>query len=484
MRLRPLLGIVGSVLLIFGAAFAAPLAWALLTGEPTVWAFSASLALTTGCGAILRLQWRRPAELRARDGFLVTSLIYVSLGFVGAIPFWLAPGMLPTFADAAFESFSGITTTGASVLAGLDEQFRSILLYRSLLQWIGGMGIIVLAVAVLPMLGVGGMQLYRTETPGSVKDKKLTPRITQTAQALWYIYLGITVLCAGAYFLAGMSWFDAMCHAFTTVAIGGFSTHDASIGHFDSAAVEWVAIGFMILSGINFSLHFTVWNRRDPRAYARDSEVRFYLCFLSLMAILVFGRVWFAGIEPGTWLLALRETLFQTVSFATTTGFATTDYEKWPSVVPALLLITAFVGGCAGSTAGGIKVYRIQLILRQGVREVNRLVHPHGVFPIKLGPQPVSARVIDAVWGFFAAYVAVFALLFYLFLLVSGMDFKTSLSAVAACLNNLGPGLGDVAEGYASLSAPSKLLLVCAMTLGRLEIFTVLVLFTARYWRP
>lgn len=484
MRIRPVLGVVGSVLMLFSAAFVAPFVFAWVLGEPTLYAFGLGFAAAFGCGLLLRLQWRTRSELRARDGFLVTSLIYASLGFFGAIPFWLAPGMPPSLADAVFESFSGITTTGATVLSGLDERFPSILLYRCLLQWIGGMGIIVLAVAVLPMLGIGGMQLYRTETPGPVKDKKLTPRITETAQALWYIYLGITVVCGLAYLVAGMNWFDAICHAFSTVAIGGFSTHDESLGFFDSAAIEAVAMTFMVISGINYSLHFTAWHRREFRAYVRDSEVRFFLSFLIVVVVLVVFRVFLTDPNPASWSVPLRETLFQTISFATTTGFTTTDYEKWPMVVPALLLLSAFIGGCAGSTAGGIKVYRVVLILRQGTREINRLVHPHGIFPVKLGSQPVSPRVVDAVWGFLAVYVATFVILFYLFLLMSGTDFKTAFSAVGACLNNLGPGLGDVSQNYASISSSSKWLLVFAMVLGRLEIFTILVLLTPRYWRP
>ena len=484
MRIRPVLGVVGSVLMLFSSAFVVPFIFAWVVGEPTLHAFGWGVLASFGCGLLLRLQWRTRSELRARDGFLVTSLIYASLGFFGAIPFWLAPGMPPSFADAVFESFSGITTTGATVLSDIEGFLPSILLYRCLLQWIGGMGIIVLAVAVLPMLGVGGMQLYRTETPGPVKDKKLTPRITETAQALWYIYLGITVLCGLAYFLAGMNWFDAICHAFSTVAIGGFSTHDQSIGFFNSAAIEAVAMTFMVISGINYSLHFTAWHGRELRAYLRDSEVRFFLGFLVVVASLVIVRVSLVGPNPTSWGLTLRETLFQTISFATTTGLTTTDHEKWPMVVPVLLLLSAFIGGCAGSTAGGIKVYRMVLILRQGMREINRLVHPHGIFPIKLGSQPVSPRVVDAVWGFLAVYVATFLILFYLFLLVSGADFKTAFSAVGSCLNNLGPGLGDVSQNYASISPSSKWLLVFAMVLGRLEIFTILVLLTPRYWRP
>ena len=303
-----------------------------------------------------------------------------------------------TFTDAAFESLSGLTTTGATVLTGLDDLPRSVLFYRQLLQWLGGMGIIVLAVAVLPMLGIGGMQLYRAESPGPVKDTKLTPRIAQTAKALWYIYLGLTAVCGAAYWLAGMSGFDAICHAFSTVAIGGFSTHDASIGFFDSPAVEAIAIVFMALSGISFALHFAVLARRSAFIYSRDAELRLYIGALALVGTVVVATLLLHGKAAPQ---AVREGLFQAVSFATTTGFTTAEYSAWPALAPVAMVFAAFAGGCAGSTAGGLKMYRVLLIFRQGFREIRRLIHPNGIFHIKLGERIVSNRVVEAGVGVF-----------------------------------------------------------------------------------
>jgi trk system potassium uptake protein TrkH len=375
---------------------------------------------------------------------------------------------------------SGLTTTGATILVGLDDLPKSLLFYRQLLQWFGGMGIIVLAVAIFPMLGIGGMQLYRTESPGPVKDNKLTPRITETAKALWYIYLGLTVACALAYWAAGMSLFDAVSHSFATVAIGGFSTHDASIGFFNSGAIEAVACLFMVLSGINFGLHFLVWRRRNPLHYFADFEVRAYLSVLFLVGIGVCSILLTNTPES---VSPIRDGIFQTISITTTTGFVTQDFSQWPSVAPVLLLFAAFAGGCAGSTAGGIKMIRVVMIYLQGMREVKRLIHPNGVFPIKLGKTPVSDRLIEAVWSFFSVYVLLFLLSVTAIMTMSDLDFLTAFSAVGASLNNLGPGLGEVAMNYSGLDSDVKWVLMFNMMLGRLEIFTLLVLLTPAYWR-
>ena len=383
--------------------------------------------------------------------------------------------------DAIFESISGLTTTGATVLTGLDELPRSILYYRQQLQWLGGMGIIVLAVAVLPMLGVGGMQLYRAETPGPVKDTKLTPRITETAKALWYVYLAFTISCFVFYMLAGMGWFDALCHAFSTVAIGGFSTHDLSIGYFDSTAVDLVAIVFMFFAGINFSLHFYAWRYVSVRHYSQDPEFRAYTFMLLVMSLLVISAL----LSFGTFASAgdsIVNGLFQAVSIATTTGFTTSDFSAWPTAVPVLLIFASFIGGSAGSTAGGIKVIRWLLVYKQGVREIVRLVHPSAEIPVKLGNKAVPYRVVDAVWGFFSIYVIVFAAMM-LAMMATGLDQVTAFSAVAATLNNLGPGLGDVSRGFMSLTDVAKWIAIAGMLLGRLEIFTLLVLITPTFWR-
>ena len=480
MRFRPVLRITGGLLLLFSTAQLVPALVALIYGEEVIDAFLSAFAITAGIGLALWVLGRGGGELRSRDGFLITVLFYLGLGLIGAIPLLMAPNVAPSFTDAAFESLSGLTTTGATVLTGLDDLPRSVLFYRQLLQWLGGMGIIVLAVAVLPMLGIGGMQLYRAESPGPVKDAKLTPRIAQTAKALWYLYLGLTCTCALAYWAVGMSAFDAICHAFSTVAIGGFSTHDASLGYFDSAAVEAVAIVFMVISGISFALHFAAVTNRRIDAYLRDSEVRLYLWVLVLVSAIVIGAL---ATETGDAVGSFRQGLFHAVSIATTTGFATTDYSGWPALATATMIFAAFAGGCAGSTAGGLKMYRVLLIYRQGKREVRRLIHPSGVFHIKFGDQLVPDRAVDAVWGFFAMYLTAFVLMVCALLALSDLDFLSAFSAVAANLNNLGPGLGEMTAGYGHLPDSTKWILMLAMLLGRLEIFTLLVVLSPEYWR-
>lgn len=432
-------------------------------------------------GLTLRLLFhRQKVEMRIRDGFVVTIIFYLALGSFGAIPFILEPGLGISWQDAVFESFSGLTTTGATVLTGLDEMAPSILFYRQQLQWLGGMGIIVLAVAILPMLGIGGMQLYRAETPGPVKDSKLTPRIKQTAVALWSIYLGLSGICALSYWLAGMTLFDAICHSFSTLAIGGFSTHDASIGYFNSPAIETVAIIFMIIAGINFSLHFVAWRQRSLLHYFKDEEVKLYFAMLVAASLIVTAGL--VSYQIYDFPSALRPAIFEVVSITTTTGFATADFTAWPVSITFLIFLGAFTGACAGSTGGGLKVMRVLLIYKQGIREIYRLIHPNAIFPIKLNRQPVSGKVIEAVWGFFSIYVIAF-LTMLIILMALGLDFISAFSAIGACLNNLGPGLGDVAQNYGGINAPAKLLLCFAMILGRLEIFPILVVFTPMFWR-
>jgi trk system potassium uptake protein len=480
MHLGVIIRVTGILLTLFSLTMLLPALVAVIYEEVALRTFGIAFAITLVTGVLMWFGSRDRRELRSGDGFLITVLFYVSLGMFGAIPLYLEEAVDTSFTEAAFESMSGLTTTGATVLTGLDDMPKSILFYRQLLQWLGGMGIIVLAVAILPMLGVGGMQLYRAEFTGPTKDNKLTPRITETAKALWYLYLGITTACAVSYWAAGMTVFDAICHSFSTVAIGGFSTHDASMGHFASAGVEAVAIVFMIIAGINFGLHFVALRRLSPGFYWNDPEVRLYLGILAGVAAIVY----FVLVqEPEASEIPLRDSLFQAVSIATTTGYTTTDFSVWPLAAPVLLLFAAFAGGCAGSTAGGLKVVRVLLIYRQGLREMKRLIHPSGVFTIKLGAQRVPDRVVDAVWGFFALYVIVFLTLVCLMLMLAEVDFLTAFSAVAACLNNLGPGLGDVALNYSSLPPPAMWLLMLAMVLGRLEIFTLLVLFTPAFWR-
>jgi len=474
--------ILGLLLSLFSLTIIPPLVISIVTADGSAVPFISAFILTLTIGFVLWLPVRNVKnELRLRDGFVVVVLFWVGLGLTGSIPFILSDTPDLSITDAIFESISGLTTTGATILVGIDFLPKSILFYRQELQWLGGMGIIVLAVAILPMLGIGGMQLYRAESPGPVKDTKLTPRITETAKALWYIYLSMTIACTLAYLLAGMSLFDAVAHSFSTVSIGGFSTHDASIGYFESGWVETVAVCFMFISGINFSLHFISWRNTSFKSYWGDAEFRAYLNILLLVCITCTAYHIFKG-DYESFGEALEDSIFQTVSIATTTGFTTTEYQGWPGFMPLLLLFSSFIGACAGSTGGGIKVIRILLLLKQGMREIKRLIHPSAIFIIKLGNKPIPERVIEAIWGFFAAYIAIFVFLI-LALLATDLDQVTAFSALAACMNNLGPGLGKVSQNYSNINDVAKWILCFAMLLGRLEIFTLLVLFTPTFWR-
>ena len=474
--------ILGLLLMMFSLTMLPPIIFSVLFSDNSWLPFLQSFAAALLIGLLVWYPVRhRRKELRLRDGFIVVASFWTVLGTAGALPLFLADTPSMSFTDAVFESMSGLTTTGATVLTGLDFLPQSILYYRQQLQWLGGMGIIVLAVAVLPMLGVGGMQLYRAETPGPVKDTKLTPRITETAKALWYVYLAFTLLCMVGYMLAGMNWFDALCHAFSTVAIGGFSTHDLSIGHFDSTAIDLVAILFMLLAGVNFSLHFFAWKNVTARHYTQDPEFRAYLFILLVLSAIVIVSLFLLGTYSNAYQSFING-LFQAVSIATTTGFTTANYAAWPGALPVLLIFASFIGGCAGSTAGGIKVIRWLLIAKQGAREIVRLVHPSAEIPVKLGSHAVPFKVVDAVWGFFSVYIVVFGIML-LAMMSTGLDQVTAFSAVAATLNNLGPGLGEVAAGFMTVSDTGKWIAIVGMLLGRLEIFTLLVLITPTFWR-
>jgi trk system potassium uptake protein TrkH len=482
MRIATIQRILGLLLVFASVTMLPPLIIALWLGESSRVDFSITLVIVLLAGLVFWYPVRRHRqELRVRDGFVVVALFWVVLALVGAIPFVFAEQPKMDFTDAIFESTSGLTTTGATVLTGIDRLPRSIQFYRQELQWLGGMGIIVLAVAVLPMLGIGGMQLYRAETPGPVKDNKLTPRITETAKALWYIYLGLTVSCGIAYWLAGMDVFDAVCHSFSTVAIGGFSTHDLSIGYFHSPKIEVIAVIFMLLAGVNFSLHFLAWRSVSVLIYFRDSEFKTYMTVLTLTAIITVTYLYLNDTFPDIGD-ALHHGIFQVVSIGTTTGFTTAAYFHWPGFLPVMLLFTSFIGGCAGSTGGGMKVIRFLLLFKQGIREISRLVHPNAQIPVKIGNKAMPERVVEAVWGFFATYVGCFTVMM-LVLLASGLDQVTAFSAVAACLNNLGPGLGEVGYHYGDINDTAKWVLSMAMILGRLEIFTLLVLLSPAFWR-
>lgn len=489
--------ILGLLLAVFSIIATAPaIVVAIIYQEDTLLNFAASfLTLFMGGGLMWSLCRDAKSDLRNRDGFLITVLFWTVLGLAGSLPLVLDNSLNMSVTDAVFESISGLTTTGATVISGLDDLPHSILFYRQLLQWMGGIGIIVLAMAVLPFLGVGGMQLYRAETPGPMKESRLAPRIVSTAVALFSIYSALTLACGLSYYWAGMQAFDAVSHAFSTVAIGGFSTKDASIGYWNSPAIEAVAMVFMVLAGLNFALHFASYkslrsslspNYNRARSwpsishYWKDTEAKGYFIFLAVLSAVVIGVLYQSDTYGFT--EALRKGAFETVSIVTTTGFATADYSLWPTFLPFLLLLCAFAGACAGSTGGGIKQIRMLLLFRQGFREVRQLIHPNAVIPVKIGGKPVPESVVSSVWGFLAAYIFVFAILM-LTMLALGSDPITAYSAVGATLNNLGPGLGEVALTYESLNVAEKWVLCLAMLLGRLELFTLLVVLTPEFWR-
>lgn len=474
--------ILGLLLMLFSLSMLPPVFVSAWYHDGSAPAFVSGFLVTFLTGVLIWLPVRRRSrDLRTRDGFLVVAGFWTLLGFFGAAPlvFTIRPTMSLT--DAVFEAVSGLTTTGATVLTGLDDLPPAILYYRAQLHWLGGMGVVVLAVAVLPMLGVGGFQLYRAETPGAVKDTKLTPRITETAKALWYVYLGLTLACALAFWAAGMTPFDAICHAFATLATGGFSTHDASFAYFDDELIYLIATLFMLLAGANFALHFLAWKARSLRSYLQDPEFRGYVAIIGGAALFIVAYLFVSG-HYMDGLEAAIQGVFQVVSFMTSTGFTTTDHTAWPGTLPVLLIFMTFIGGCGGSTGGGMKVMRWLLLYRQGVREVVRLVHPAAEIPVRLGNTIVPQRVMDAVWGFFAVYIVLFTLMM-LVLLATGVDQVTAFSAIATTLNNTGPGLGEVAMSFIRLNDVDKWICMLAMLLGRLEIFTLFVLISPAFWR-
>ena len=473
--------VLGVLLMIFSLTMLTPIAVASIYQENTAQTFLIAFAITLLVGLVFWLPSRnRTGELRTRDGFIVTVFFWLVLSTFGALPLMLSEAPNLSFMDALFESISGLTTTGATVISGLDHLPKSILYYRQQLQWLGGIGIVVIAVAILPMLGVGGMQIYRAETPGPMKDSKLTPRITETANVLFKIYLSLTIVCALAYWAAGMTGFDAISHSFSTVAIGGFSTHDDSIGFFNSDTIMAICTFFMIVSGLNFALHYHVWHNRKLSYYWADPEARMYIYLLLVGMLITCSYLYYSGTYNQE--ESISQGAFQLVSIMTTTGFATAEFSNWPTFLPFFLLFLSFFGACAGSTGGGIKIGRMLILAQQGIREIYRLVHPNALLPIKIRNRRIPDRVVDAIWAFVGVYLAIFYLMV-LLLLASGLDYVTAWSATAASLNNLGPGLGAVATNYADLGSFAKWVLCWGMLLGRLEIFTLLVLFTPTFWK-
>ncbi len=470
----------GILLMFFSSGMLIPPLLALAYNEAQGWVFLVGFAITFLSGALLFLPARNArGNMTLREGFLIVVLFWIVLGLYGALPFLLYRTPDISVSNAVFESFSGLTTTGATVLYGLDDMPRALLFYRHLLQWIGGLGLIVLAIAVLPILGVGGMQLFKTVTPGAIRDQKFTPRIKVAAQMLWYIYLALTAACALGYWLAGMSLFDAVCHSFSTISIGGFSTHDENFGYFDGFWIKAVGIFFMLIAATNFSLHFMFFRRRSLRPYLADHELKTFLHIIALVSVLTI--LYLALSNTLATEEAMMQGAFQAVSFATTTGYTTADFSYWPGFVLYFLILASFIGGCAGSTAGGLKVLRFRLLIKECSRGFFWLIHPRAEAPLKFSGKIIPEATMRSVWRFFFVYILVFFILM-LFLLALGLQPDSAFSAAAAMLNNLGPGLNEVGANYALVSAPGKWVMCLAMLLGRLEIFTLLVIFTPRFW--
>lgn len=475
--------VLGGMAMMMSAAHLAPILAAWLYDDGMLAVFAFSMAFNFAVGFIVWLATRRfKTELRPYDGFLLVVLAWGGGAAFATVPLLGGIGGL-SFTDAYFETISGLTTTGATVLVNLDTLPQSLNLWRHLLNWFGGMGIIVLAVAILPLLGVGGMQVYKAETPGPMKDAKLTPRIRETAANLWIVYAGITAACIVSLWIAGMSWFDAVCHAFSALALGGFSTHDASVGYFDSVAIEAVLTFFMMVAALNFASHFLAWRARNPLVYLRDPEAKAVWFVLIASSVGIAAYLYNAGTYPSFWI-ALRHASFNLVSIATDCGYASVDFDKWPALAPIWMLFLSCVVCSSGSTGGGIKMVRTLILIKQAGREMLLLRHPSATNPLKLGGTVIANRVVFSVLAFIVVYFMSVATLTFL-LMADGLDFISSFSAIIACINNMGPGLNQVgpATNYQVLTDFQTWVCTFAMLLGRLELFTLLILFTPAFWR-
>lgn len=482
-RIAPVVNVFSTVVMIFALTMAAPLVVSLIYDDGALLVYDEAIAITFFAGLILRLttvhQWR---ELQPRDGFLLVFMVWTILPAFATLPLMLYIDGL-SFTDAYFETMSGMTTTGATVLSDLDKLPPSINFWRGLLQWLGGMGIIVLAVAILPLLGVGGRQMFKAETPGPMKDTKLTPRITETAKVLWVVYAVITLALILSLKLAGMSWIDAIVHAFAAMSLGGFSSHDASVGYFDSPLIEAILIFFMLIAAINFATHFLAWRQKSLKAYLRDAEVQPLLVVVLGSCVGVALYLWRAGTYD-SFFTALRYVSFNLVSVATDCGFANTDFNQWPIFAPIWMLFLSCICANAGSTGGGIKMMRTLLLFKQGMREMIRLIHPQAQVPVKLGGQVIPNQIVFAVLAFMSIYGAT-VISTTLLLTATGLDFISALSAIIACINNMGPGLNQVgpATTYAVLTDFQTWVCTFTMLAGRLELFTAFILFTPAFWR-
>lgn len=471
---------IGLLLVLFSFTQIPPIIIDLIYAENQASIFLTSFLITLFLGATIYFPFRNNTQtLRIRESILLVVSFWLILSLIATIPFIFGATQM-SFIDSFFESMSGLSTTGATVIDNLDSLPKAILYYRQQLQWLGGMGIIVLAVAILPMFGISSTGLFSAEASGISQDR-ITPKLAQTAKSLWMIYLFLTLLCFGAYFAAGMSAFDAISHSFSTIAIGGFSTHDASIAYFNSPVIEIVAIIFMLIAGVNFSLHFLFLHKKSLKTYIKDSEFKTYAFFMAIFSIITIVVLFNSSYYESS-ADTIRHGIFQVVSFATTTGFTSQDFSGWPILLPIMLIFISFIGASAGSTGGGIKVVRILLMFKLGMREIKKLIHPSAQINIKLGNRVLSSKVLISVWGFFALYIMSFIVIMML-LMFSGLDQDTSFSATTASINNLGPGINDVANNYKGINDFAKVILSFAMLLGRLEILTLLALFHRAFWR-
>lgn len=482
MRYAAVAKIIGSLLVMFSLSVIVPIAISLYYQDGGLVAFTTTGASELIAGLVVLFIFRKGnQQLRTRDGFLVVALVWIVLSGFAAIPFHISSLVHMSITDSFFEAVSGLTTTGATIIPDIEHLPHAILFYRQELQFLGGMGIVVLAVAVLPMLGIGGMQLYRAETPGQLKDKKLTPRITETAKALWLIYIILTIACAASYWAGGMSLFNAIGESFSTIATGGFSMHSKGFVFYHSNAIYLIATFFMFLSGTSFILHYSVFQQRRVSVLWKDTQFRYYVFLIFLVAGFTISVITSHHVY-NRFEVSFINGLFSAVSMVTTTGFKNSYFSHWPSFVPVMLLCVGIIGACSGSTTGGIKIIRFVLICKQSMREMLRLIHPNGVYLIKFGNQALPSKTIEAMWGFIGIFIAVFVVLVLIFI-ATGMNFLTAFSATVDSLANVGAGIGDVAQTFEHVSTTAKWVLSIAMIAGRLEIFTLLLLFTPAFWR-
>ena len=475
MNLKAIINLFSILVLLFSLSYVFPIVVSLVFNDNSLYLFLPTFIFVGALGLIGFFFTKGvQRDLSAKDGFVIIVMFWLVLSLAGSIPFYLS-GMSPI--DSFFESMSGITTTGATVISNIETLPESLKFYRQLLQWMGGMGLIVLAIAVMPLLGIGGGQLFKTDIPGAMGEQRLTPRIQETAKALWSIYFGLTILCAILYAIAGMSFFDAVSHAMSTVSIGGFSTYSNSIGHFNNLTIEIICMVFMLLSAMSFALHYFSIYKSKSLKYFYDPELKFFVSILLIIFILALS----INILSGQSNLSLRELAFHTVSTVTTTGFGVSDTSTWSFSISFLLLIGAFVGACSGSVGGGVKSWRVMIMLNHAYSNIVKMIHPNSVVTLKVGTKSVDDNVATSVWGFFSIYVISFVILL-LAVLISGLDLETAFSSVGACLNNLGPGLGMVSDNYSEINSFAKGVLAFSMLLGRLEIFTLLIILTPMFW--